>query len=76
MRYLKGSFPSPGADVTLSAQKGEVQVWLLSVGLRLTPEEFRAFRGMLAQGLERLENHPQTTLRSADASSHACSLLN
>lgn len=72
VRYLQGSFP----DVTLSAQKGEVQVWLLKAGFRLTPDEFRAFRGLLAQGLGRLENHPQTRLGHADAPPHACTLLN
>lgn len=76
VRYLQGLFPGPGADVTLSAQKGEVQVWLLKAGFRLTPDEFRAFLGLLAQGLGRLGERPQTRLGHADASSQVCTLLN
>lgn len=75
VRYLCHEFPAPGADVTLAAQGGEVQVWLLKAGFRLTPDEFRAFRGMLVRGLEALRDLPGTHPHSGDAPAPMC-LLN
>jgi len=75
VRHLHTAFPAPGADVTLTAQGGEVQVWLLRVGFRLTPDEFRAFREMLARALEALRDLPRTHPHSGDTPAPAC-LLN
>jgi len=74
---LQHPAPASRSHITVSAEAGAVQVWLLSAGLNMTPAEFGAFQELLGRARAQLEPHADLASASPRRGKHQeCRQLN